>query len=155
MCIYSLPRTRWTKPMSSSERCAFYSNERERFYAKQRRSQVPVTKSHPSGGLDDEAMYMKGANVRLQDTRGAKPWKQTASADGVHLYEFQNQLRTVLVPLPANNVVSFSIVYLVGSNAETSSQYGVSFFVLFCFAFCQCSPLAHPSPHSRCTYLSI
>ena len=61
---------------------------------------------------------------RQSARKAAKPWRQTASYDGIHLFEFQNKLRAVFVPLPANNVVSFSIVYLVGSNAETSSQYG-------------------------------
>ena len=104
-----------------AERNAFYSREREQWsdcgyggrssVTAQRRRSVPVTSTRECGGLRDEACR-------------PKPWKQTASADGVHLYEFQNKLRCVFVPMPANNVVSFSIVYLVGSNAETSSQYG-------------------------------
>jgi len=104
-----------------TERNAFYSREREQWsdcgyggrssVTAQRRRSVPVTSTRECGGLRDEACR-------------PKPWKQTASADGVHLYEFQNKLRCVFVPMPANNVVSFSIVYLVGSNAETSSQYG-------------------------------
>ena len=108
-------------PAELAERNAFYSREREQWsecnyggrssVTVQSQRSVPVTSTRECGGLRDEACR-------------PKPWKQTASADGVHLYEFQNKLRCVFVPMPANNVVSFSIVYLVGSNAETSSQYG-------------------------------
>ena len=62
----------------------------------------------------------------LQDQeRKAPAFDNVAAQEGIYLYRHKrNKLRVALVPLPANNVVSISIVYFVGSLREPTGMTG-------------------------------
>lgn len=77
---------------------------------------VPVVPTTPlRGGVED------GEFARPAD----RVFDPVASQEGIALYKHRgNQLRVALVPLSANQVVSITIVYLVGSNAEVTGMTG-------------------------------
>lgn len=68
------------------------------------------------GGVDDGEFDADGSERKFE---------AVASQEGIALYRHRkNKLRVALVPLSANRVVSITIVYLVGSNAEVTGMTG-------------------------------
>jgi len=59
---------------------------------------------------------------------GASPWRKTAwqkeGEDALYLFTHRNKLRVVLAPKSSNDIVALSVVYTVGSKAETLGTTG-------------------------------